>query len=104
MPITEREGEREREEKVKGGGGMENVKVVKKRGQGERVAEGRWKGKQGLGRDGWRWTDSEERWAFNSSTIAWRCVCVSNGLLLKHTWTTDDSTRNVPNHTLAKSI
>ncbi len=37
MPITERE----REEKVKGGGGIENRKGVKKGGQRERVAEGR---------------------------------------------------------------
>ncbi len=89
---------------MKGGGGIENRKVVKKGGQRERVAEGRWKRKHGLGRDGWGWTDSEERWAFNLSTVAWRCVCVSNGVLLKHTWTTDASTRNVQNHTLVKSL
>lgn len=51
---------------------------MKKRGQGERVAEERWKGKQGLERDGWRWTDSEERRVFNMSTVAWQHVWESN--------------------------
>lgn len=60
MPITERE--RTRGESERRGRDVKWKVSEKKRGQGERAAEERWKGKQGLERDGWRWTDSEERW------------------------------------------